>query len=211
MNWTIRVTDIAIVIATILGPVLAIQAQKWLERGREIEQRRATIFRELMATRATMLSPRHVEALNAIPIEFYGNSAKLKPIIDAWKAYLDHLSQPGIFDEVWAAKRRDLFVDLLHRMAELLGYEFNSVEIAKEIYAPRGHAQIESDQDIIRRGLAEMFSGKIALPMEVTKFPVDNSALQEQKELRQLLLKWLKGEQSVRVESARGGELERRS
>lgn len=90
-DWNIKITDVAIVFATILGPVLAVQAQKWLERNREVKQRRAWIFRMLMATRATTLSPKHVEALNAIPIEFYGKDKRLKAIINKWKTYLDHL------------------------------------------------------------------------------------------------------------------------
>ena len=73
-DWNIKITDIAIVFATIL----AVQAQKYLEKGGEIKQRRAWLFRTLMATRATTLSPAHVEALNAVPIEFYGKDQKLK-------------------------------------------------------------------------------------------------------------------------------------
>ena len=200
MDLTIKISDVAIVIATLVGPILAVQAQKWLERGREIKQRRAWIFRTLMATRATNLSQAHVEALNAIPIEFYGKSTKLKEIINAWKAYLAHLGQGSTATEVWSAKREDLLVDLLHLMAEYLGYDFNRVEISKEVYSPQGHAQIESDQEIIRKGLAGILSGKVPFPMEVTKFPIDPAALQEQKLLRELLLNWLKGQQSVKIE-----------
>ena len=58
-DWNFKITDIAIVFATLFGPILAVQAQKWLERNREIKQRRAWIFRTLMATRATTLSPVH--------------------------------------------------------------------------------------------------------------------------------------------------------
>jgi len=28
-DWNLRITDVAIVVATIAGPILAIQAQKW--------------------------------------------------------------------------------------------------------------------------------------------------------------------------------------
>ena len=80
MNWdlTIKTTDVAIIIATILGPILAVQAQKWLERERAIRDRRNAIFRTLMATRAAMLSPGHVEAFNAVPVDFYGAKGELK-------------------------------------------------------------------------------------------------------------------------------------
>ncbi|MFZ4655024.1 MAG: DUF6680 family protein [Methylococcaceae bacterium] len=65
MGWTVKITDIAIVFATLCGPVLAVQAQKWLEHGRAIKERRLWIFRTLIATRASRLSASHVDALNA--------------------------------------------------------------------------------------------------------------------------------------------------
>jgi hypothetical protein len=199
-DWNIKITDFAIVFATILGPILAVQAQKYLEKGREIKQQRAWIFRSLMATRATTLSPTHVEALNAIPIVFYGNNKKLKTIINKWKAYLDHLGQKSMAMEVWGPKRVELFVDLLHEMAGFLGYEFSSVEISNEIYSPEGHAKIETDQELIRRGLALLLSGQFALPMEVKSFPADPATSKEQEELRKLLLRWLNGEIKVAVD-----------
>jgi hypothetical protein len=86
IDWTFRMGEAAIVFATLLGPVLAVQAQKWIERARERKQRKIGIFRTLMATRAAFLSPAHVEALNAVPIEFYGN----RKIVNSWKEYLDY-------------------------------------------------------------------------------------------------------------------------
>jgi hypothetical protein len=98
-----------------------------------------------------------------------------------------------------------LFVELLHLISQFLGYEFSRVEIAKEVYAPKGHAVIESDQEIIRRGLADMFLGKIAIPMDVKSFPVTQDAVREQDALRQALLKWVSGEATVGVEIKTGG------
>ena len=59
LGWNITLTtvDFAIIFATLLGPVLAVQAQKLLERQRDIKGWRLAIFRTLMATRAAMLSP----------------------------------------------------------------------------------------------------------------------------------------------------------
>ncbi|MDP2815120.1 MAG: hypothetical protein Q8O19_00395, partial [Rectinemataceae bacterium] len=48
-------------------------------------RRKMHVFSTLMATRATTLSPLHVEALNRIDIEFY----KDRKVKDAWKALLD--------------------------------------------------------------------------------------------------------------------------
>lgn len=200
IEWTWKVTDVAIIAATLLGPVFAVQAQKWLERGRAIRDRRMWIFRVLMSTRAARLSSNHVEALNAVPIEFYGTDKRLRAISDAWKSYFDHLSTEAPNQDLWNQKWNDLFVDLLHLISQFLGYEFSRVEIAKEIYAPKGHAAIESDQDIIRRGLAGMFAGKFAIPMDLKSFPVTPEAAREQDAVRQALLRWLSGTATVGVE-----------
>ena len=52
MDWS----AISIVIATVMGPILAVQAQKYLERQRAQKRAKDTIFRTLVATRATRLS-----------------------------------------------------------------------------------------------------------------------------------------------------------
>ena len=199
IDWTFRMGEGAIVFATLLGPVLAVQAQKWIERARERKQRKIGIFRTLMATRAAFLSPAHVKALNAVPIEFYGN----KKIVDSWKEYLDYLSKQGVPPDVWAQRRFDLFVDLLHSTAADLGYNFTRVEISREVYLPTAHARIEADQQIIREGMAKLFRGEAAIPMDVKSFPVEAQALEEQQDLRRLLLKWLGGSKASRSSSSR--------
>jgi hypothetical protein len=45
----------AVVIATVMGPILAVQAQKYLERHRDQKRAKDNIFRILMATRAARL------------------------------------------------------------------------------------------------------------------------------------------------------------
>ena len=64
-NWLL-------IVSTILGPVLAVQAQKWVERARERKNRKAWIFHTLMATRGNRTDVNHVQALNMIELGFYG-------------------------------------------------------------------------------------------------------------------------------------------
>jgi len=149
-----------------------------------------------MTTRAAPLSPAHVEALNAMPIEFYRH----RPIIEAWKEYLDHLSAQGFTPEAWGQKRIELLITLLLKMANFLRYRFTRVEISREVYSPTAHGMIEQEQQIIRQGLARLFKGEFPIPMEVKSFPAEAGALEEQRDLRGLLLKWLGGQQSVRVD-----------
>ena len=88
MQWdaSIKAGDIAIVFATLLGPILAVQAQSFVERHRARRNRRQNIFYVLMRTRATPLAPDAVNALNSVPLEFY----KDRVIIDAYSAFIAH-------------------------------------------------------------------------------------------------------------------------
>ena len=65
-------SDWVLVFATLMGPVLAVQAQKWVERARERGNTKRWITYTLMATRGARLSQEHVNALNAIDLAYYG-------------------------------------------------------------------------------------------------------------------------------------------
>ncbi|UJW76387.1 DUF6680 family protein [Rhizobium sp. SL42] len=173
MDWltSLGTTDVAIICATLLGPVLAVQAQKFLERRREVKERRLAIFRTLMATRAAILSPAHVEALNAVPMEFYGSGAKLRQINESWKLYLDHYDDRLNYNEAWAQKRVDLFIDLLHLISQFLGYGFSKTQLLRDIYSPKAHGDLEAEQTIIRKRLVALLQGEITLPLAIKEFP----------------------------------------
>jgi cytochrome bd-type quinol oxidase subunit 1 len=64
--------DWLIVASTLLGPILAVQAQKWVEVFRERRGRKLWVVQQLMATRAARVSAEHVQALNMIDLVFYG-------------------------------------------------------------------------------------------------------------------------------------------
>jgi hypothetical protein len=195
MDITLKLADIAIIFATLLGPIFAVQAQKWLERDREVTDRQMAIFRTLMATRATRLAPSHVEALNATPIEFYGKSNALKQIMEAWRLYMEYLNRvvemPG---NAWAMRRDELYADLLQKMGAYLGFSFDKVQLQREVYWPMGHANTEQEQDLIRQGLVRVLTGNQSLQMSVQSFPVDPAIRETDMEIRALLISWLKSQ-----------------
>jgi hypothetical protein len=193
-NSLIHFSDVVIATCTLLGPVLAVQAQKWVERFREKQQRRLTIFRTLMATRALNLSPQHVEAINSVPIDFYQD----KSVIDAWEEYFDHLSRSGEGDAVWGQKRVDLFVKLLAAIAKKVGYNFNVAEMNR-IYFPRAHGMIEEDANIIRKGAAAMFKGEFALPLAIKTVPTSQEAADLQSALTEKMSRAYAPDGSLKV------------
>lgn len=150
--------------ATLLGPVLAVQAQKWIERVREGRARKESVFQTLMATRMYRLTMEHVRALNMI--EFAWGGARLfgqprpnkkeRAVIAAWRIYLDHLNSltAGATAETtaaWERKLLDLLVDLLAAMAFDLDYSFDAIQLKKGAYAPRAHATEQSENQMIRQ------------------------------------------------------------
>ena len=169
-------TDVLMVAAVLLAPLIAIQVSVFLETRREKRQRRLNLFRTLMMTRAARLVPDHVNALNMIDIEFSGTDAESKEVRAAWKAYLDILNSADLSSEIWNEKAHDLFVDLLYHLAVHVGYDFDRTHLRRNAYFPRGFGETELDQLAIRTGVRELLEGKRALPVWVPQPDQSSSA-----------------------------------
>lgn len=150
-------------LAVVLGPILAVQAQKYMETIREAQGRKLRVFQELMATRMARLSPRHVEALNLIDLEYSRKRKRDLPVLEAWKAYHDSLFNAPADPELQPAffqRRNELLIDLLHRMGQRLGFDFDRTDINRGSYSPVAHGDLENDQQLIRKGIVELLTGK---------------------------------------------------
>lgn len=170
------------VLAVALSPLIAVQVSEWLSRRRAARDRRLDVFRTLMTTRATRLSGDHVQALNMIDLEFAGDDRHDRAIREAWKAYLDHLNDRDTDGQVWAARRDELFFEMLMQMAKTLGYSIDKTDLRRLTYFPRGHGQLEEDQYRIRKGILAIVEGRSAVPIVVpppTEPPSSNPALPE--------------------------------
>jgi hypothetical protein len=171
MDWAkLDGTAVAIIFATFMGPVAAIQVQKFLEWRQEKYRFKRNIFRTLMATRATPLAAEHVQALNGIELAFYNRSPywgkKNREVLRAWLAYHTHLKtlpkdpndRPA--NLAWSNKKVDLLVALLCQMAKCLRYDFDETYIANSWYKPDDHVDTELEQRTIRAALKDMLTGK---------------------------------------------------
>lgn len=175
LDSTVKVTDIVIALATLCGPIFAVQAQVWLDRRRESHRRRLRIFHALMAER--LVNAAQIEALNAIPLEFSDlRDRRIEPIRTAWKVYINHTwkdaSQPG-----WEKERLKFYIDLLQKMGSFLGYDFDPVELESQHYLPTGRVRAASDEETIRQQLARILRGEANLPLEVRGMPSDPEML----------------------------------
>lgn len=167
--------------AVIMGPILAVQAQKVLESNRMKKQRRLDLFHTLMSTRAGRVSSAHVRALNMIDIEFYGRhlfgikfqTSSEKLVTNSWKNYNDQLNTTYLPEQfpTWADRGNQLFTTLLYNMSSALGYNFDEVQLKRDCYSPIAHGNLEQDQYKLRKALLEVLEGTRALPFKQFEEP----------------------------------------
>lgn len=183
---SLTASDWVIAGAALLGPVLAVQAQKWVERARARRARKAWIFETLMATRASRLTTEHVRALNMIDLAFYGwrvwpfgflkKTKREKIVLDKWRTYLDHLNTPPDWQNVaqrdaWLTSAEELFLDLLEAIAAEVRYEFDRVVLKKGCYSPTLHGTQWLESEALRKGVLQVIGGTLPLHVVVDQPP----------------------------------------
>ncbi|MGC8536922.1 MAG: DUF6680 family protein [Rhizomicrobium sp.] len=146
---------ISVVIATLLGPVLAVYVTRRIDEARQVRERRLTIFRSLMATRRATLAADKVMALNMVEIDFYG----IKPVEDAHQEVMAHINLPRPLPADWGDRHRKLLTKLLSEMAKVLGYDLQQLDVLEGGYYPQGFADIELEQQELRREFIQVLSG----------------------------------------------------
>jgi hypothetical protein len=180
-------SEILMIIAIVVSPIIAIQVENYRERICADKQRRLEIFRTLMATRSIRLDPRHIEALNMIELDFH----KSKEVKEKWKEYFTHLYKQNPHPEgtekhetmkaEWLEKSSDLLSQLLHVMGKSLGYNFNEMKIKYSSYCPEGSIEKEKDLLVLRQQLARIVKGEIPLPVIIYGKPSSDEDLHHQK------------------------------
>lgn len=198
---SLTASDWIIVSATVTGPILAVQAQKWVERATERGRQRYKVFSTLMITRGTQLAVEHVTALNSIDLVFASNlpwqSKKDAAVIEAWRLYSQQLNAPFNKDSeveftAWNTKRHDLFIELLMKMAAAVGFKAEKERVLG-VYHPTGNFELEINQRKIVANAAKVFAGEQPLHMAVVHFPVSNEAVELQQRVQQGLLQVMDG------------------
>lgn len=149
----------AVVLATFLGPIFAVLTTRYLDDRKSRRDRQREIFETLMLTRRSFLSQEHVNSLNRIELHF---STDVE-VMSALRAYLDHLGeatpQEQERQEVFLARRRRLFVDLIHLIGSRLRFPTDRLDLVEGGYYPQGWLADEETQRANMKLLRELLSG----------------------------------------------------
>lgn len=160
------------VLAILIGPFLGVFAQKLLEEVRSKKSSREDIFQVLMATRQARISAEHVHALNRIDLAF----EDVQDVKQAWHDYRDHLNYPVPWHALseadqarWDAAANELFSNLLYAISKSLRHKFDRKYLSSTAYRPQAYTWEEQYQQWLRRSVAELLTGRSALPIRVVE------------------------------------------
>lgn len=165
MDWS----ALAIVLATMLGPVLAVWASEYRQQHRSALDRKKWVFHTLHATRSSRMKIEHVQALTQIESAFLGKDAEA--VLVEWGLYLKHLRTPqGQTDEAraaWFARSDELFRVLLQAMAHHLKIPLNKLQLSEQSYYPDGYALVELRQMETQILLLELLRAQRSFPVSI--------------------------------------------
>lgn len=158
------------IIAVLLGPVFAVQAQRIVDGRKQKKERQLALFRTLMATRISRhKEARYIEALNLIEVEFYDDSF----VLESWRLLQQFFDAQVPVTDAWVTKFDDLLMDLLYQMAKSLGYKRFEKDRLRRAYWPKIVQEIESEGAEIRRGVRALLAGRVSIPIHVTTPPTE--------------------------------------
>jgi hypothetical protein len=162
------------IVAVVIGPIVAVVIADRNRKNSESNERREHVFRSLMATRSSNLSPSHVESLNLVDVLFQDGTKHGNRVVDQWKLYLDHLNDTNYPRDSWGTKRHELLVELLYEMSGYLKYSFDKSHIKKGTYYPSGYSEAENETIETRKLWLSILRDERGLPMTArTTPPVD--------------------------------------
>jgi hypothetical protein len=150
------------VAAIVLGPILALFAQRVLDWIREKKKQRVQVYLTAMAFRSLWLHIDSIRALNSIDTVF--DKRRDKPVRDAWAAVIAQAYVPRPLDpdqagqQAWDQRLLDLRMDLYQRLGTAVGYDHTLDYVKNHGYTPKHYGDVENELAAIRKGLGKVIT-----------------------------------------------------
>jgi hypothetical protein len=166
------IDTVAIVAATIIGPLSAVLITLWHQDRSQKYQRRLHIFRLLTQWRGNWLHPDWVGALNLIPVEFAGKT----DVLHSFNLLIEKLTDPGFGaegEELSQAYNRAeaVFIELMQKLARILRIDLAGLDLRTRLYAPRGWWREQQATQALRTDASALLNGERALRVTIVGAP----------------------------------------
>lgn len=122
--------------SALIVPILAVLTTLFYQDFQQGRERRMQLLRMLMSTRHIPADPAFNAAINLIPVEFN----KVRPVMDAWRAYRDQVrfrplpENSSTNDEQMKVKQTKLVTAIMDK----LGIEYSEAEFQSDAYISDG-------------------------------------------------------------------------
>jgi hypothetical protein len=145
-------------VAILVGPILALFAQRVLDKLREKRRAKENLYFAIMRHRAQWYHPERIQALNSIEVVFADNNN----VLAKWKAFVDQSGTAKPRDSAgmatWNENLETTLCDLYQAIGKSLGYDFDLRQIRQGAYIPQLHADLDQAQVLAWMGLASALS-----------------------------------------------------
>lgn len=151
--WGLTVAEWITVAAIILGPIVAVSAQLWIQARKAKRDLKLWVFNTLMGYRSTIVNPNFVQAFNLVDVVFYKNTevrSKRKEFLDVVTATAGANLTPQQVE-----KCKDLVAEMLAKMGSELGFDFDHTQIKDTGYYPMAFEKLDvAAFELRQKGLA---------------------------------------------------------
>jgi hypothetical protein len=159
--WGLTVAELLTLAAIILGPILAVATQLWMQARKAKRDTKLWVFNTLMSYRALIVSPNFVQALNLVDAVFYQNAEvrkRRKEFMDVVTAATGReLTPPEI------ERCKDLVAEMLAKMGSELGYDFDHTQIKDTGYYPQAMGRLDNAALALREKALAVLEGKASI------------------------------------------------
>lgn len=164
--------DWAVVIATFVGPIVAVGITLWHQDRDRAYQRRLAVFTTMMRLRRHQMAGEYVGALNLVPVEFH----RVPAVVQRYKDLMNTLSDPGWQGAPEAIRRLNeqtetRSTELMAAMATSLSIRLEQMDILRGAYAPQGWLDDEALGQATRRKVLDVLSGQQPLTVQLQPTP----------------------------------------
>jgi hypothetical protein len=151
--WGLTVSEWITVAAIIVGPIVAVLTQLWIQARNSKRATKLLVFNTLMSYRTVLLNPHFVQAFNLVDVVFYNNEEvreKRKAFMDVVLAFAGGNMTPQAVEQL-----RDIVAEMLSKMGAELGYDFDHLQIKGTGYYPAAFEKLDTLAFTLReKGLA---------------------------------------------------------
>jgi hypothetical protein len=169
-HWGLTVAEWLTLAAIILGPILAVATQLWIQARKSKRDTKLWVFNMLMGHRATPVNANFVQAFNLIDTVFYDNW-EVRDKREECLAIVTNAAGHNLTPQD-AERLKDLVAEMLSKMGSELGYDFDHTEIKDTGYYPVAFENVEAATAALKEKSLAVLEGKASISVVIKDVPV---------------------------------------